>query len=115
MESAEKDTPREYNTLDDDEKVNAISGAVFEPVSKQFAIELSGINYDGMEDEQRAKVELVFAQAGIEAAEDNGVTKYRLGDKEREKLDMDVDMKTVHGAIADKILGKFGLDDNLKK
>ena len=110
IESKEQIPLREYSSLDDKDKVHAILGAVLEPVSKQFAIGLSGINYEEMDDEQRIKVDSIFTRVGIETTEESVGTKYRLSDEEREKLSRRVDMKTVHGAMADKLWGELGLE-----
>lgn len=108
MEKSENPV-RTYDTLEQDQKVRAILGAVMEPVSKKFALELSGVDYANLDDDEREKVDAVFGEEGIETSEDES-TKYRLNDSGREKLEKSVDMKSVHKQIADNLMGSLGLD-----
>lgn len=103
MELTEKDTYRKYETLKDDEKLYAILGAVEEPVTKERAIELSGINYKSLDDEQKAKVDSAFTKEGIDFTEESGVKKYLLRNQERERLGKSVDMVTTYRVIANKM------------
>lgn len=100
MESKENNPLKEYDSLNTDERVYAVLGAVAEPVSKQLAIELSGINYDSLDNEQKAKIASVFNDESLEITEKNSVNLYLLSPEGRAKLGKSVDMKTVHSAIA---------------
>lgn len=106
----DKSTKPEYTSLGEADRMRAILGAVMEPVSKQLAIDLSGIDYDKIDDETRAKVDAIFSEEGIESSKDGETDKFRLGDEGREKLAGTVEMKSVHKAISDKMLGDLGLD-----
>lgn len=106
----DKSTKPEYRSLGEADKMRAILGAVMEPVSKQLALDLSGIQYDQLDDATKAKVDSVFSEEGVETTNVEGVSKYRLGDEGRESLNTAVEMKSVHKAIADKMLGDLGLD-----
>jgi hypothetical protein len=106
----DRSTKPEYGSLSETDKIRAILGAVMEPVSKQLAIDLSQIDYDKLDDEAKARVDAVFSEQGIESSKDGETDKFRLGDGGREKLAETVEMKSVHKAIADKILGDLGLD-----
>lgn len=106
----DKSTKPEYTSLGEADKMRAILGAVIEPVSKQLAIDLSGINYGELDDEMKAKVDAVFSEEGVENSKDGETYKFRLGDEGRAKLAGSVEMKSVHKAIADKMLGDLGLD-----
>jgi hypothetical protein len=104
MESTEQPS-QEYDALSDDEKLNAILGAIQSPISKERAIQLSGINYASLDDEQRIKLNSVFSQKDVETTEEKGgVSQYILGEEARQKLSKKVDMVTVHRAIAKKKL-----------
>jgi hypothetical protein len=105
-----RSTKPEYGSLDEADKMRAILGAVMEPVTKQLAIDLSQIDYDKLDDKTKAKVDAVFSEQGIEISKDGGNEIFRLGDEGREKLATAVEMKSVHKAIADKMLGDFELD-----
>lgn len=100
----------EYSFLTAPDKVRAILGAVMEPVSKQLAIELSQIDYEGLDDEMKAKVDAVFLENDVESTIEEETHKFKLGDNSREKLQESIDMKSVHKVIADKILADLGLD-----
>jgi hypothetical protein len=106
----DRSTKPEYGFLSDADKIRAILGAVMEPVSKQLAIDLSQIDYDKLNDEAKAKVDAVFSEQDVESSKDGETDKFRLGDKGREKLATAVEMKSVYGTIADKILDDLGLD-----
>ena len=49
MGEKETSIKREYINLNNEEKIEAILGAVMGPVSKSLAIELSGIDYDNLD------------------------------------------------------------------
>ncbi len=99
----------EYKQLSNADKIRAILGAVMEPVSKELAISLSQIDYNELEIEEKATVDAVFLGQGVETSKVGETDKFRLGDEEREKLTESVDIKSVHAAIADKMLGDLGL------
>ncbi len=106
----DQSTKLEYESLSATDKMRAILAAVFKPVPKQFAIHLSQIDYDKLDDEAKAGIDSVFLEEGVESSKDEETDKFRLGDKGREKLAETLEMKSVHKAIADKMLQDLGLD-----
>jgi len=110
MEQSEVPVKREYDNLNDSEKVTAILAVVMEPVSKPFAIELSGVDYSHLDEKAKKEVDELFTSEGMEVAKVGEDIRYRLGDKARESLSTGIDMKSVHGKIADKLWGDLGLE-----
>ncbi len=74
----DKSTKSEYGSLGEADRARAILGAVRKPVSKQLAIDLSGIDYDKLDNEAKVRVDAVFSEQGIENSKDGGLDKFRL-------------------------------------
>jgi hypothetical protein len=109
MEQGEQPTTRGYEDLNAPEKVRAILGAVMEPVSKSQVVEFSGLDYEELEDEEKAEVDAIFQSEEVDRSGEEGREKYVLGTKARQALGTTVDMKTVHGRISDAIIAKMGI------
>ena len=102
LESIEGNSKREYSSLNNAEKVYAILGTVRGPVSKNYAIKLSGIDYENLPEDQKLEVNSVFGHEDIETTEEGEITKYRLSDEKREELRESVDVLTVLQVIVDQ-------------
>lgn len=91
---------RDFKDLSDSEKVQAILGAVEEPVSKDFALELGGVDYESLNPEDKTKVDRVFTDESVEKTGVDGEQRYMLNSSGRSNLESEVNIATVHGAIA---------------
>ncbi len=107
METAEQPTKRSFNALSHPEKVRAILGTVFEPVSRDQVIEFSGLDYENLGEEERAEVDAVFTEDQVAKTEGE---KYILKDEAKSDLEGAVDIHSVHGQISDVIINKIGIE-----
>lgn len=107
MENASK---RTFDQLNTDEKVKAILGTVYEPVSRELALDFAGVNYDSLSETQQIAIDAVFNSDEVERTEDED-SKYTLSQTGRDALGVEVDITSVHKRIADKMWGDLGLDD----
>jgi hypothetical protein len=109
-EGPEVPTIRSFGDLNIAERVHAVLGAVKEPVSRQLALDFSGVNYDELKDDERKAVDSVFSGEEIVTTHVEDADRYWLNDDAKTKLATSVDMKSVSGQIANKMLGDLGLD-----
>ncbi len=112
-ENSEQSIKRDYSSLSEEEKIRAILGAVIEPVSKQFALDLSGIDYDRLNTEMKERINNLFDDDEVKKEIVDGDCKYILNELGRERLAGNIDMRSVHSIIADKLWGDLFPDDNL--
>lgn len=90
---------RDFKELDVAEKTRAVLGAVMEPVSREMVFEFAGIDYSALDPESQGRVDDVFNNVNTTEG-----GRYILNDEGRKVLENEVDMKSVHGAIAQVLL-----------
>lgn len=90
--------PRTYDMLSDSEKVKAILAAVQKPVSKQFALELSGINPNNV-----SQIESIFFGSEVVKSGSEQEPRFVLSATAKDSLG-EIDWKSVHKRIADDLL-----------
>lgn len=104
-----------FEALSPFDKVRAILSAVMEPVSQDFALELTGIDLEGLPEEEKSKIQSLFGQT-MESSDEvvisskDGTSLYIASDSTRTDMKNRVDMQSVHSKIADKLMGDLGLD-----
>jgi hypothetical protein len=89
---------RTFDQLNVDEKVLAVLGVVYKPVSKEFSLKLGSIHYEQLDASNKAKIDAIFISAetlGLEVIKEGELVKYRLSDEKRQEIAKEVDMKSV--------------------
>jgi len=102
---------RDFKDLNIAEKVRAILGTVEEPVSKDFALKLGGINYKELDETGKKLVDTTFTGDSVVETKTESEQRYMLNEAGRLKLEGEVNMSTVHGVIADVLWKELGLDE----
>jgi hypothetical protein len=100
----ESPIPQEFSMLSAPEKVHAILGAVYEPVSKELVFNFAGVNVDELDEGTKEQIEALFNNDEVVKVESNGLLKYQLSPDAAEKLGKAVDMVSVHTVIANNLL-----------
>lgn len=100
----------DYSTLNNPDKMKAILSGILQPVSKQLAIELSGIEYEQLSDEEKNKVDAVFADQYVSTSDHDGVLRYVMFGHGRHEIEKKVHMPSVHAQISEALMKGLGLD-----
>lgn len=110
MENSEE-TParRTFKDLNNPEKVRAMLGVVKEPVSKMLALDLSGIDYKSLKENEKEELNNVFLEDNIEAVDVEGESRYRLGEEARRSLDKTVDLSSAEDELIENLMTDSGL------
>ncbi len=101
--------PRDYSMLDDSEKLIAILAIVREPVSRELAIEFSGV--DTTQEGSKEKVEKAFLSTGMIETEKEGEKRYMVDDATKEELNKTIDLMSAEKVIADYLWKSMGLGE----
>jgi hypothetical protein len=92
---------RDYSMLNDQEKLLATLATVEEPVSREDAIEFSGIDTTREDFEERA--EQAFSTTGVIETEVGGEKRYILDEETKAELSKTIDLKSAQRVITDHL------------
>lgn len=111
---------REFGELNNPEKVKAILATVFEPVSRNLALDLSGVRFPELKRDEQLGVEAVFAETIVNSDDSKGRQRFWYPMDRREAIvtELDVDQISVNGYIADVLISylpEMGLGKDLFK
>lgn len=111
MERKETASVRTFQELSPVEKVRAVLGVVYEPVPKKLALDMTGVDIDGMEEGLQASINAVFEDEEIVSHEtEEGRRVFIMDGQSKEKLGSYIDMQSVHKQITDYLWNELGLD-----
>lgn len=102
-EFGESRAPLPFEALPMEEKVKAILGHVEEPVSREFALEMAGINTEELNETEEAKIDTIFNSSDVVTSTVNEETRYVLSDQGKAALG-NIDSKSVHKTITDHLM-----------
>lgn len=97
---------REFDHLNNPEKVKAVLATVHEPVSRQLAFELASVQFPKLNKGDRQGVEVVFTETVVSLSDPKGRQKfwYPMDRREAVLTEIDVDQRSVESHIADVLI-----------
>lgn len=110
METGEISTPRMFDDLNGAEKINAILGTIREPMSKDLALSYSGVDYQGLDDDEKKAIDSVFSSEDVITITVDNTERYQLSDDAKKRLATSVNMDSVHERIIKSIAPRLGFD-----
>lgn len=93
-----------YDELSLHDKLYSVLGFARQPISREFALDLSGIKYDQLNEPDKKQVDSIFSKEDVIMSTNEGTQKYWLEENSRKKLAEDPKLKEAVNFIMAKEL-----------
>ncbi len=110
MSESESNKPQEFSALNPDQKVRAILAVVKKPVSREFALDLGGIDYNELETEEKEKIDKIFDEEDIDMTKVDNQDRYKMKPDVIEEFGKIVDLPSTHRQVTDNLFDSLDLD-----